>query len=94
MARVRPAMSAGGQRLEVAAAQRFIHKDAGAARRASGLLEQVEELHPLAGAADQVDAETLGLVGVGLGVAAADRDDRAGIAPLGAGGSSGGTSCR
>ena len=76
-------LSPGGEHLEVAAAQRFIHKDAGAAV-GSGLLEQVEELHPLAGAADEVDAETLGLVGVGLDIAAAGGDDRAGIAPLGA----------
>ena len=38
---------------------------------ADGLFEEVEELHPLARAGNEIDAKALGLVGVGLDIAAA-----------------------
>ena len=51
---------------------------------ADGLLQQIEELHPLSRAGDEVDAKTLGLLGVGLDVAAAGGHHRAGAALFGA----------
>ena len=47
------------------------------------LLQQVQKGHPAAGAADQVDAQALGLVGVGLDIAAAGGHHGVGTAALG-----------
>ena len=72
----------GGQHLEGAAAQGLIHRHTAAVilRR---LLQQGQKLHPVAGAADEVDAQLLSLRGVGLHIAAAGSHHGLGIAALG-----------
>ena len=71
------------QHLELTAAQRIIHVD-DAAALLHRLFQKIDKLHPLPCAGDEVDAQRLRLVGVGLHITAAGCHHRLAVALFGA----------